>query len=59
MSLLGKVIVFALKETARPLLEKTGEHIGHALGRTLGRRIDPTYEAQADPEDKTCNPKET
>ncbi len=43
MSLLGAVVRFVAKETAKPFLETVGEHIGDALGTVLGRKIDPDH----------------
>jgi len=43
VSLLGKVVVFALREVARPTLEKIGEHVGDAIGNVIGKKIDPTH----------------
>lgn len=43
VSLAGKVVVFVLKEVAKPTLQKCGEHLGDALGTVLGRKIDPEH----------------
>ncbi len=43
MSLLGSAVRFLVKEITSPFLQKTGEHLGDALGTVLGRKIDPEH----------------
>ena len=43
MSLLGKVLLFAVKEMAKPVLTNVGRHIGNACGNVLGRKIDEKH----------------
>lgn len=47
MSLLGRAAVFALREWAKPTLEKVGEHVGNAIGNAvgnvIGKKIDPRH----------------
>jgi hypothetical protein len=62
MGLVGKMLLFAARECARPCLEKIGEHVGDAIGTVIAKRIDPNHGAPADPDgdapDKNPNDKE-
>lgn len=51
MSLLGRAVVFVLREMARPTFEKLGEHVGNAVGNVIGRRIDPKHGQTPDDDD--------
>lgn len=43
MSLLGRAALFALREVAKPTLERIGQHLGDAIGTVAGRKIDPEH----------------
>jgi hypothetical protein len=53
MSLLGKVLLFAVKEVAKPVLANVGRHLGNACGNVLGRKIDEKHGTYGD-EDEDC-----
>ncbi len=44
MGLIAKALLFAAKEAAGPALRSFGTNIGVAIGRKLGRKIDPDFE---------------
>lgn len=44
MGLLAKALLFAVKEASGPALRSFGTNIGVAIGRKLGRKIDPDFE---------------
>jgi len=44
MSVLGKAILYVLKEVTQPALENFGKHVGDAIGTVVGRRIQPDHE---------------
>jgi hypothetical protein len=46
VSILGKLIVYTLKEAVRPALEKFGEQIGITAGAMLSRKMDPADSAK-------------
>jgi len=48
MSLVGKVLLFAVKEVARPVLTNVGRHLGNACGNVLGRKIDEKHGTYGD-----------
>jgi hypothetical protein len=52
VSLIGRAVVFALREIARPTFERVGEHVGNAVGNVIGRRIDPKHGQTPDVDDK-------
>lgn len=41
MSLVGRALLFVAREAAKPTLEEFGRKVGTAIGRRLGRCIDP------------------
>jgi hypothetical protein len=43
VSVLTRVLLFAVKEASRPLLANVGRHIGNACGNVLGRKIDEKH----------------
>lgn len=54
MSWAGRALVWAAKTVVAPALEEVGRHLGHATGRVLGRKVDPTYEPPStDEKDET------
>jgi hypothetical protein len=48
MSILGKAILYVLKEVTQPALENFGKHVGDAIGTVVGRRIQPDHEDGGD-----------
>lgn len=43
MGIVATVLKFAVRELARPCLEKIGEHVGDSIGTVIGKRIDPNH----------------
>lgn len=52
MSILGRALIFVVKEVTQPALENLGKHLGDAVGTVLGRKIQPDHEDGDSDEDE-------